>query len=143
MRRAVSDRRRCDNTELPALAWRVEAAGTTLTRMHGEWLPYLQWPAMVVTVVAAWCAGYPSEIGDRWGKQMRNAVFALYDTKSDGVSFRRSPDCQVDLSKVAETFGGGGHAAAAGCTIPGIGNRDAAALADLVANAVGAVARDA
>ena len=96
-----------------------------------------------VTVVAAWCAGYPSEIGDRWGKQMRNAVFALYDTKSDGVSFRRSPDCQVDLSKVAETFGGGGHAAAAGCTIPGIGNRDAAALAELVANAVAAVARDA
>ncbi len=96
-----------------------------------------------VTVVAAWCAGYPSEIGDRWGKQMRNAVFALYDTKSDGVSFRRSPDGRVDLSKVAETFGGGGHAAAAGCTIPGMGKRDAAALADLVANAVAAVTRNA
>jgi hypothetical protein len=89
-----------------------------------------------VTVVAAWCAGYPSEIGDAWGKRTPNAVFALYDTKSDGVSFRRSPDCQVDLSKVAEAFGGGGHAAAAGCTIPGIGARDAAALADLVATAV-------
>ncbi len=89
-----------------------------------------------VTVVAAWCAGYPSEIGDAWGKRTPNAVFALYDTKSEGVSFRRSPDCQVDLSKVAETFGGGGHAAAAGCTIPGIGARDAATLADLVAPAV-------
>lgn len=88
-----------------------------------------------VTVVAAWCAGYPSEIGDAWGKRTPNAVFALYDTKSEGVSFRRSPDCQVDLSKVAETFGGGGHAAAAGCQIPGIGARDAAALADLVADA--------
>jgi len=54
-----------------------------------------------VTVVAAWCAGYPSEIGDAWGKRTPNAVFALYDTKSDGVSFRRSPDCGVDLSKVA------------------------------------------
>ncbi|MBI3770843.1 MAG: hypothetical protein HY271_20430 [Deltaproteobacteria bacterium] len=92
-----------------------------------------------VTVVAAWCAGYPSEIGDAWGKHTRNAVFALYDTKSEGVSFRRSPDCQVDLSKVAETFGGGGHAAAAGCQIPGIGERDAAALAELVANAVARV----
>jgi oligoribonuclease NrnB/cAMP/cGMP phosphodiesterase (DHH superfamily) len=91
-----------------------------------------------VTVVAAWCVGYPSEIGDAWGKRTRNAVFALYDTKSDGVSFRRSPDCGVDLSKVAEHFGGGGHAAAAGCTIPGIGTRDAATLAALVADAVGA-----
>jgi oligoribonuclease NrnB/cAMP/cGMP phosphodiesterase (DHH superfamily) len=92
-----------------------------------------------ITVVAAWCAGYPSEIGDAWGKRTRNAVFALYDTKSDGVSFRRSPDCQVDLSKVAETLGGGGHAAAAGCQIPGIGGRAAAALAELVATAVARV----
>jgi hypothetical protein len=90
-------------------------------------------------VVAAWCAGYPSEIGDAWGKSTPNAVFALYDTKSDGVSFRRSPDCAVDLSKVAETFGGGGHAAAAGCQIPAIGSRDAAALAALVAPAVARV----
>jgi len=89
-----------------------------------------------VTVVAAWCAGYPSEIGDAWGKRTRNAVFGLYDTKSEGVSFRRSPDCHVDLSKVAEAFGGGGHAAAAGCQIPAIGSRDAAALAELVAAAV-------
>ena len=89
-----------------------------------------------VAVVAAWCAGYPSEIGDAWGKRTPNAVFALYDTKTDGVCFRRSPDSQVDLSKVAETFGGGGHAAAAGCQIPGIATRDAAALAELVAAAV-------
>lgn len=92
-----------------------------------------------VTVAAAWCAGYPSEIGDAWGKRTPNGVFALYDTKSLGVSFRRSPDCQVDLSRVAETFGGGGHAAAAGCQIPGIGDRDAAALAALVADAVARV----
>jgi len=94
-----------------------------------------------VTVVAAWCAGYPSEIGDAWGKRARNTVFALYDTKSDAVSFRRSPDCSVDLSKVAEHFGGGGHAAAAGCQIPDIGSRDAAALASLVADAVARVHR--
>lgn len=93
-----------------------------------------------VLVVAAWCAGFPSEIGDAWGKRNPNAVFALYDTKSRGVSFRRSPDCLVDLSKVAETFGGGGHAAAAGCQIEGMGDRDSAALADLVAQAVARVA---
>ncbi|MEO7436269.1 MAG: DHHA1 domain-containing protein, partial [Candidatus Binatia bacterium] len=72
----------------------------------------------------------------QWGKATRNAVVALYDTKSAGVSFRRSPGSQVDLSRVAETFGGGGHAAAAGCKIPGMGERDADALATVVANAV-------
>jgi oligoribonuclease NrnB/cAMP/cGMP phosphodiesterase (DHH superfamily) len=92
-----------------------------------------------VTVLAAWCVGYPSEIGDAWGKATPNAVVALYDTKSAGVSFRRSPACPVDLSRVAETFGGGGHAAAAGCKIPGMGARDADALAALVADAVAAV----
>ena len=89
-----------------------------------------------VTVLAAWCVGYPSEIGDAWGKALPNAVIALYDTKSAGVSFRRSPACPVDLSKVAEAFGGGGHAAAAGCKIPGMGERDADALATLIAGAV-------
>jgi len=92
-----------------------------------------------VTVLAAWCVGYPSEIGDAWGKATPNAVVALYDTKSAGVSFRRSPASQVDLSRVAETFGGGGHAAAAGCKIPGMGERDADALATLVADAVARV----
>lgn len=94
-----------------------------------------------VTVIAAWCAGYPSEIGDKWGKATPNAVVALYDTKSAGVSFRRSPASQVDLSRVAEAFGGGGHAAAAGCKIPGMGERDADALATLVADAVARVTR--
>jgi uncharacterized protein len=89
-----------------------------------------------VTVAAAWCAGYPSEIGDAWGRKSPRTVIALYDTKSESVSFRRSPDCPVDLSRVAESFGGGGHAAAAGCRIPDLGTRDADALADLVAAAV-------
>ena len=89
-----------------------------------------------VTVLAAWCAGYPSEIGDAWGRATPNAVIALYDTRSDAVSFRRSPECPVDLSRLAEAFGGGGHAAAAGCQIDGIGERDADALATMVAEAV-------
>ena len=55
------------------------------------------------------------------------------------MSFRRSPASRVDLSRVAETFGGGGHAAAAGCKIPGMGERDADALATLIADAVAKV----
>jgi len=89
-----------------------------------------------VTVIAAWCAGYPSEVGDAWGRRTHNAVLAFYDTKSDGVSFRRSPGSTIDLSQLAELFGGGGHPAAAGCRIEGMGARDADALLALVAGAV-------
>ena len=71
-----------------------------------------------VTLVAAMCDGHPSEIADAWGKKARNTVFALYDAKSLAASLRRSPDCTVDLSRVAASLGGGGHAAAAGCTLP-------------------------
>jgi oligoribonuclease NrnB/cAMP/cGMP phosphodiesterase (DHH superfamily) len=71
-----------------------------------------------VTVVSAMCDGHPSEIADGWGKQATNTVFALWDAKSLAVSLRRSPDCQVDLSRVAAALGGGGHAAAAGAELP-------------------------
>ncbi|MBI1816420.1 MAG: hypothetical protein HYR72_15690 [Deltaproteobacteria bacterium] len=71
-----------------------------------------------VTLVAAVCDGYPSEIADKWGKQASRTVFALFDAKSLSVSLRRSPDCDVDLSHLARAFGGGGHAAAAGCELP-------------------------
>ena len=89
-----------------------------------------------VRVIAAVCDGYPSEIADRWGKVTPNAVFALFDLQGGAVSYRRSPDCAVDLSRVAETFGGGGHPAAAGSEIPellhelarGTGERVAAAV---------------
>ena len=88
-----------------------------------------------VTLVAAVCDGHPSEIADAWGKQTRNAVFALYDAKSLAVSLRRSPDCTVDLSRVAAALGGGGHAAAAGCELPEVRS----ALAGIVADRVGRV----
>ncbi|MBI2962665.1 MAG: hypothetical protein HYY35_02830 [Deltaproteobacteria bacterium] len=69
-------------------------------------------------VVAAVCDGYPSEIADRWGRDFANAVFVLFDLKSAAISYRRSPDCGIDLSAVAAAFGGGGHPAAAGCEMP-------------------------
>ena len=71
-----------------------------------------------IRIVAAVCDGYPSEIADRWGREHENAVFVLFDLKSGAISYRRSPDCEVDLSAVAAAFGGGGHPAAAGCEMP-------------------------
>ena len=71
-----------------------------------------------IQVVAAVCDGYPSEIADRWGRELANSVFVLFDLKGGAISFRRSPDCEVDLSAVAAAFGGGGHPAAAGCEMP-------------------------
>lgn len=71
-----------------------------------------------VTLVAAVCDGHPSEVADAWGKKAKNTVFALYDGQSLSVSLRRSPDCAVDLSRIAAGLGGGGHAAASGCEMP-------------------------
>ncbi|HWP66599.1 MAG TPA: DHHA1 domain-containing protein [Candidatus Limnocylindria bacterium] len=85
-----------------------------------------------VTLVVAVCDGHPSEVADAWGKTATNTVFALYDAKSLAVSLRRSPDCTVDLSRIAAALGGGGHAAAAGCELPDV----RAALAGLVADRI-------
>ena len=71
-----------------------------------------------VRVIAAVCDGHPSEIADAWGKETPGAVFALYDATSLAHSLRRSPDCEVDFSKLAEALDGGGHAAAAGAELP-------------------------
>jgi hypothetical protein len=89
-----------------------------------------------VTLVAAMCDGHPSEIADAWGKKTPNAVFALYDAKSLAVSLRRSPDCAVDLSRVAGALGGGGHAAAAGCELPEVRRVLAEAVAARVEQAL-------
>ncbi|MGH7803185.1 MAG: hypothetical protein ACREQJ_02455, partial [Candidatus Binatia bacterium] len=92
-----------------------------------------------VHVVSAVCDGYASEIGDRWGKALPNAVFVLFDLKGGAISYRRSPDCTVDLSRVAGAFGGGGHPAASGSEMPDLlvdladaaGERVAAVVAQL------------
>jgi len=89
-----------------------------------------------VTLVVAVCDGHPSEIADAWGKKTPNAVFALYDATSLAVSLRRSPDCQIDLSRVAGALGGGGHAAAAGCELPEIRRALAEAVAARVRSAL-------
>jgi oligoribonuclease NrnB/cAMP/cGMP phosphodiesterase (DHH superfamily) len=90
-----------------------------------------------VTVVSAMCDGHPSEIADAWGKQATNTVFALWDAKSLAVSLRRSPDCRVDLSRVAGALGGGGHAAAAGAELSELRGALVDALAARIAQVLG------
>jgi len=89
-----------------------------------------------VTVCACECDGYPGEIADRWKVRHTNTVFALYDRRGGGISFRRTPDCRIDLSRLASNFGGGGHEAAAGCETSVSGPDRAASLAEKVADAL-------
>jgi oligoribonuclease NrnB/cAMP/cGMP phosphodiesterase (DHH superfamily) len=93
-------------------------------------------PARGLTVVAAECVDYAGEVADRWSKSYKQAVFALFDHRSSGISFRRTPDCTVDLSRLAGTFGGGGHPAAAGCQIATGGSSRSAEIARKVVEAL-------
>jgi len=77
----------------------------------------VQVPHRDLVVVAAECDDYAGEIADRWKNDFASAVFALYDHRGDCMSFRRTPECNIDLSRLASSFGGGGHPAAAGCHI--------------------------
>ncbi len=89
-----------------------------------------------VAVVAAECDDYAGEIADRWKTEFSSAVFVLYDRRSDAISLRRTPTCAVDLSRLAAAFGGGGHAAAAGCQIRTSGADRSAEVARKIAEAL-------
>ena len=91
-----------------------------------------------VRVVAAECEGYAGEVAESWQAEFSDAVFALYDRRGDGISFRRTTDCDVDLSRLAANFGGGGHAAAAGCEVPLQRRGRADKLAGMVSDALAA-----
>lgn len=93
-------------------------------------------PNSPYTLVTAVCDGHPSEIGDAWGKKAKQTIFAFYDLHGEGVSLRRSPDCQFDLSQLAQFFGGGGHAAAAGCRPTNLHRLFAQELAHLLSSAI-------
>ena len=93
-------------------------------------------PPRDLRVVACECEGYSGEIADRWRTRYKRAVFTLYDRRGGGISFRRTPDCKVDLSRLAGSFGGGGHEAAAGCEMEVPGPDRAEALAQKVADAL-------
>jgi oligoribonuclease NrnB/cAMP/cGMP phosphodiesterase (DHH superfamily) len=84
------------------------------------------------TVRTACCFGYSSEVAAHLYKGQQRMVVALFDLRSQGVSLRRSPDSEVDLSTLAEGFGGGGHAAASGFTLHDLRRLPAERLADLL-----------
>ena len=93
-------------------------------------------PPRDLSLVAAECDGYAGEVADRWNAEFHRAVYALFDHRSGGVSLRRTPDCDVDLSRLAASFGGGGHPAAAGCHIPNVGKNRTSLLGRAFADAL-------
>ncbi len=86
------------------------------------------------TLRTACCFGYSSEVAAHLYANTTKTVVALFDLRSQGVSLRRSPDCEVDLSKLAEQFGGGGHAAASGFMDPELRRAPAERLSEVLAS---------
>jgi oligoribonuclease NrnB/cAMP/cGMP phosphodiesterase (DHH superfamily) len=85
---------------------------------------------------SACCFGYSSEVAAHLYENTTRTIIALFDLRSQGVSLRRSPDCDVDLSKLAEQFGGGGHAAASGFMQPELRKAPAERLAEMLAGRI-------
>jgi len=85
-----------------------------------------------ITLRAACCFGYSSEVAAHLYKGQTRTVVALFDLRSQGVSLRRSSDCNVDLSLLAQHYGGGGHAAASGFAIPDLRRLPAERLAEML-----------
>lgn len=83
-------------------------------------------------VRSACCIGYSSEVASRLYEGQTGTIIALFDLRSLGVSLRRSADCAVDLSVLAQHFGGGGHPAAAGFAVDELKRAPAERLAKLL-----------
>jgi oligoribonuclease NrnB/cAMP/cGMP phosphodiesterase (DHH superfamily) len=83
-------------------------------------------------VRSACCIGYSSEVASRLYDGQTATIVALFDLRSLGVSLRRSADCVVDLSVLAQNFGGGGHPAAAGFAINEVKRAPAERLAEIL-----------
>ncbi len=80
----------------------------------------------------ACCIGYSSEVASRLYEGQTSTIIALFDLRSLGVSLRRSGDCALDLSVLAQHFGGGGHPAAAGFAVDELKRAPAELLARLL-----------
>jgi len=85
-----------------------------------------------ITVRSACCFGYSSEVAAHLYQGQHRMVVALFDLRSQGVSLRRSADCDVDLSVLAQAYGGGGHPAASGFAHPALRRLPAERLADML-----------
>ncbi len=85
-----------------------------------------------IKVRTASCFGYSSEVAAHLYADEHRTVVALFDLRSQGVSLRRSADCDIDLSRLAEGFGGGGHAAASGFSVADLRRLPSERLAEMV-----------
>lgn len=61
---------------------------------------------------------FPSDCAMNVYEKTRGVVLVMYPGSPKRLSFRRHADCGVDLSAFCKTYGGGGHAMAAGLTLP-------------------------
>ncbi|MDB5108351.1 MAG: oligoribonuclease [Candidatus Binatus sp.] len=89
-----------------------------------------------IMIRTACCFGYSSEVASRLYDGQHRTVVALFDLRSQGVSLRRSADCDIDLSLLAEIYGGGGHAAASGFLIPELRRLPAERLAEILGDQI-------
>ncbi|MDZ5474510.1 DHHA1 domain-containing protein [Bacillus sp. 31A1R] len=78
---------------------------------------------IVQTFIGDYCAGivhaenYHSELGNELGKENEHLDYiAILNLGGKKISFRTIHD-HVDVSAIADLYGGGGHAKAAGCSI--------------------------
>jgi oligoribonuclease NrnB/cAMP/cGMP phosphodiesterase (DHH superfamily) len=85
-----------------------------------------------IKVRTACCFGYSSEVASHLYEGQRRTVVALFDLRSQGISLRRSADSDVNLAAIAESFGGGGHAAASGFALAELRRLPAVRLAELL-----------
>jgi len=85
-----------------------------------------------IKVRTACCFGYSSEVASHLYEGQHRTVVALFDLRSQGISLRRSADSDVNLATLAESFGGGGHAAASGFALAELRKLPAERLAELL-----------
>ena len=85
-----------------------------------------------IKVRTACCFGYSSEVAAHLYEGQHRTVVALFDLRSQGISLRRSADSDVNLAAIAESFGGGGHAAASGFALAELRRLPAERLAELL-----------
>ena len=85
-----------------------------------------------IKVRTACCFGYSSEVAAHLYEGQHRTVVALFDLRSQGISLRRSADSDVNLATIAESFGGGGHAAASGFALAELRRLPAERLAELL-----------
>ncbi|HKN00654.1 MAG TPA: hypothetical protein VJX23_09085 [Candidatus Binataceae bacterium] len=83
-------------------------------------------------VRTACCFGYSSEVASHLYEGQHRTVVALFDLRSQGISLRRSADSDVNLAVLAESFGGGGHAAASGFALAELRRVPAERLAEVL-----------